>query len=62
MEIKNVKEIARSIIDELPDNCTWDDLMSEIYVRQAIEKGIADSNADKITAVENVRKKFGLPA
>lgn len=61
MEIGNVKEIARSIIDGLPDNCTWDDLMYEIYVRQAIEKGIADSNADKITAVEDVRKKFGLP-
>ena len=62
MEKGNVKEIARSIIDRLPDNCTWDDLMYEIYVRQAIEKGIADSNADKITAVEDVRKKFGLPA
>ncbi len=36
--------------------------MYEIYVRQAIEKGIADSNADKITAVEDVRKKLGLLA
>ena len=39
MEIKNIKQKARNLIDKLPDNSTWDDLMYEIYVRQAIEAG-----------------------
>jgi len=26
MEIKNIKQKARNLIDKLPDNSTWDDL------------------------------------
>ena len=57
----NVKEEARKLINNLPDNSTWDDLMHEIYVRQAIEAGLADSEAGHVTSVEQVRKDFGLP-
>jgi len=57
----NVKEEARKLIDKLPDDSTWDDLMHEIYVRQAIEGGLADSEANRVTSVEQVRKDFGLP-
>ncbi len=35
--------------------------MHEIYVRQAIETGLADSEAGRVTSVEQVRKDFGLP-
>ncbi len=34
--------------------------MHEIYVRQAIEAGLADSEAGKATDVAEVRAKFGL--
>jgi predicted transcriptional regulator len=60
METKSIKEKARSLIDKLPENSTWDDLMYEIYVRQAIESGLNDSEAGKIVSVEEVRAKFGL--
>jgi hypothetical protein len=60
METIDVKEEARRLIDQLPDNSTWDDLMHEIYVRQSIEKGLADSQAGRTTSVEDVREKFGL--
>jgi len=42
------------------ENSTWDDLMQEIYVRQAIEAGLADSQAGRTTDVEQVRSRFGL--
>ena len=61
METVNIKEEARKLIDKLPDDSTWDDLMHEIYVRQAIESGLADSEANRVTSVEQVRKDFGLP-
>ena len=35
----NVKEEAQRLIASLPENSTWDDVMQEIYVRQAIERG-----------------------
>jgi len=57
----NIKEEARKLINNLPDNSTWDDLMHEIYVHQAIETGLADSEAGRVTSVEQVRKDFGLP-
>ena len=60
METVNVKEEARKLIEKLPDDSTWDDLMHEIYVRQAIEAGLADSEAGRVTSVEQVRKEFGL--
>ncbi|MBD2299038.1 MAG: hypothetical protein KAF91_24595 [Nostoc sp. TH1S01] len=61
MEKLNIKEEAKKLIEQLPDNCTWDDLMYEIYVRQVIEAGLADSQAGRVTSVQAVRAKFGLP-
>lgn len=61
MKIRSIKEEARALIDKLPENSTWDDLMYEIYVRQAVEAGLADSELGRVISVEQVRKKFGLP-
>jgi len=54
------KNDAKAIIDRLPDDATWDDLMHEIYVRQAIESGLADSKAGRTKSVHEVREKYGL--
>jgi hypothetical protein len=58
----NIKDEARRLIDTLPDDSTWEDLMYRIYVRETIEAGLADSKAGRVTDVEDVRKEFGLPA
>lgn len=54
------KEDAHKLIDRLPPDATWDDLMHEIYVRQAIEKGLEDSKVGKTKDVTEIRKKYGL--
>ena len=56
----NIKEEARRLLEHLPEDATWDDLMHEIYVRKAVEAGRADIRAGRTTAVEDVRKRFGL--
>lgn len=56
----NIKEEARKLIEKMPDGSTWEDLMREIYVRQAIESGLADSQAGRTASVETVRAEFGL--
>jgi len=58
----NIKDEALKLIESLPDNSTWEDLMYQIYVRTTIEAGLADSKADRITEVEKVREEFGLPS
>lgn len=55
------KEEAHKLVDRLPANATWDDLMHEIYVREAIERGLADSRAGRTKSVQEVRAKYGLP-
>ena len=61
MGTPSIKEEARRLVDRLPESSTWEDLMHEIYVRQAIETGLADSKAGRTTDVEHVRSSFGLP-
>ena len=55
-----IKEEAHRLLDTLPEDSTWDDLMERIYVRQAVEAGLRDSDAGRTTPVEEVRKRFGL--
>lgn len=61
MNIPNLKEKAFKLINELPEDATWDDLMYKIYVQQAIEAGLKDSDAGRTMSVRDVRAKFGLP-
>jgi hypothetical protein len=55
MEPRNVKDEARRIVKDSPDDASWDDLMYKIYVRQAIEAGLADSEAGRTVDVRDVR-------
>lgn len=61
MPATKVKEEAERLVHDLPEDATWDDLMQKIYVRQAIEAGLEDSEAGHTVDVKEVRKKFGLP-
>jgi hypothetical protein len=55
------KEQAHVLVDKMPEDSTWDDLMHEIYVREVIEQGLADSKSGRIMDVREVRAKYGLP-
>ena len=60
MQTESIKQEAYRILDKLPDKATWDDLMYQIYVRQAIKAGIKDSEGGRTVDVKEVRKRFGL--
>jgi len=55
------KQEAHRLVEQMPQHSTWDDLMHEIYVRECIERGLADSGAGRTKDVEEVRAKHGLP-
>ena len=57
-----VKDEARQLVERLAADATWDDLMYQIYVRQAIESGLADSDASRTLEACEVRARFGLSA
>lgn len=60
MHVTSIKEAAYRLVDQLPDDATWDDLMRKAYEQQAIEAGLADSEAGRVTEVEAVRRRYGL--
>jgi predicted transcriptional regulator len=58
---KHVKSAARELVDNLPDDATWDDVMYRVYVRQAIDAGRHDAAEGRLVDVAEVRRRFGLP-
>ena len=56
------KDQAHEMVDRMPEGSTWDDLIREIYVRQVIEQGLADSEAGRTADVAEVRRRYGLDA
>jgi len=55
-----IKEEAHRIIDLMPANAAWDDLMHQIHLRGAVERGVADSKAGRTKDVKEIRAKYGL--
>jgi hypothetical protein len=60
MSSSDLKSEAHRLVDKLSDDATWDDLMYEIYVRLAIERGLRDSDEGRVLDVDQVRANFGL--
>jgi len=52
---------AHKLVDKIPENSTWDDLIREIYVSHIIEEGLADSKSGRRKDVREIREKYGLP-
>ena len=60
MPIRNIKREAQKLVENLTEDATWHDLMYQIYVRQAIEAGLGDSEAGRTIDVKEVRARFEL--
>ena len=56
----SIKEEAKRIIDTLPEDSSWEDIMHRIYVRQSIEAGLKDMEEGRTIDVEELRAKYGL--
>ena len=56
------KERIRNLLDELPDDCSLEDVLYHLYVLQAIDEGIDDADAGRTvpheTVVRELRRKW----
>ena len=50
---RNLKQEAHRLVDQLPPDASWDDLMYEVYVRQAVEAGVADADGGRTVSQED---------
>ncbi len=53
-----VKEEAIHLIETLPDTCSWDDIIYELYVKKKIEKGLKAVEDGRLVSHEEVKKRF----
>lgn len=62
MPNSTVKEEARHLVEQLPDDATWDDVFYQIYLRQSIEAGLEDCRQGRMIPVAELRRRLGLPS
>jgi predicted transcriptional regulator len=56
--MSTVRESLLEIAARLPDECTWDQVMYQIYVRQKIEAGLDDVAEGRTVDHEDVFQEF----
>ena len=56
--MQNAKQVAHELIDHLPEQATWDDVMYTLYVRQKLERSLQVANEGKVTSHEDAKKRF----
>lgn len=54
----SAREAARQIIEHLPEQASWDDIMYELYVKQKIEEGLADIETGRTIPHEQVKAEL----
>ncbi len=52
------KQAARQLLDHLPDEASWDDIMYELYIKEKIEAGLADIKAGRTIPHEQLKAEL----
>lgn len=58
MSTTSIKEQARQVVEQLPDDATFDDLVYRVYVRQKIEAGLQACEEGRLTSHEEVLRRY----
>lgn len=53
-----IKAALHELADQLADDCNWDDVMYQLYVRQKIEAGLRDVAAGRLLTEDEVFREF----
>lgn len=55
-----IKDEAHRLVDELPDDASWEQLEYRIHVRRKIERGRRDIEDGDTLTTKEVRERLGL--
>ena len=56
--MSTVKEEIRKMLDQLPDDVSFEDIQYHIYVRQKIERGLADVAEGRVMSQEELERRM----
>lgn len=52
------KDEVRKLLDQLPDDSSFEDIQYHIYVREKIQRGLEDAEAGRTLTQEEVEKRM----
>lgn len=50
------KQVARQILDNLPDDCSLEEIQYRLYVRQMVEEGRQDVSRGDVVSQEEIEQ------
>ncbi len=56
----SIKQQARELVDSLPDDATWEDVLERISMRRAIERGLLDARAGRTMTTDELLERLDL--
>ncbi len=56
--MKLIKDEAKKIIDNMPENPTWEDLIYHFYVKKRVEYGLREIKDGEVFSHEEVKKRL----
>lgn len=56
--MQTIKQEAGNLINNLPDDCSYDDIQYHLYVLQKIKKGLADVKEGKVYTHEEMEERM----
>jgi len=56
--MKPAKQTVRALLDQLPDDCSLEDVVYHLDVIQKLEAGLDDANAGKLIPHEQVAEEL----
>ena len=60
-ETKSMKSAVLELVNDLPNDAPWEDVIDRVSVREAIEAGRKDASEGRLVDLAEVRRRFGLP-
>jgi predicted transcriptional regulator len=52
------KEEVRKLLDQIPDDSSFEDIQYHIYVREKIERGLKDAEEGRVLSQEEVERRM----
>jgi predicted transcriptional regulator len=56
--MKNAKQSAIDVIENLPDDSSYDDIMERLFFLQKVEVGLKDIEEGRVVSHEEVKKRL----
>ena len=54
----SAKEEVRKILEQIPDNSSYEDIQYHIYVREKVERGLKDVEDGRVLSQQEVERRM----